>query len=66
MIDKSLLEIIVCPETSQELVFAEPELVEDDKFFLDGLFRHLFTFRRQYDPPGGCGRGAGRPGDGPR
>ncbi len=28
MINKDLLEIIVCPETRQELVLAEPELVE--------------------------------------
>ena len=28
MIDKGLLEIIVCPETKQELVLAEPELIE--------------------------------------
>ncbi|HVY54857.1 MAG TPA: Trm112 family protein [Thermodesulfobacteriota bacterium] len=28
MIDKELLDIIVCPETKQDLVLAEPELVE--------------------------------------
>lgn len=28
MIDKELLEIIVCPETKQDLVLAEPELIE--------------------------------------
>jgi uncharacterized protein YbaR (Trm112 family) len=28
MIDKELLDIIVCPETKQDLVIAEPELVE--------------------------------------
>ncbi|MEQ9619942.1 MAG: Trm112 family protein [Deltaproteobacteria bacterium] len=28
MINKDLLEIIVCPETRQELVLAEPEVVE--------------------------------------
>lgn len=28
MIDKELLNIIVCPETKQDLTLAEPELVE--------------------------------------
>lgn len=28
MIDKELLDIIVCPETKQDLVLAEPELIE--------------------------------------
>lgn len=28
MIDKELLDIIVCPETKQDLVLAEPALVE--------------------------------------
>ena len=28
MIDKELLDIIACPETKQDLVLAEPELIE--------------------------------------
>jgi uncharacterized protein YbaR (Trm112 family) len=28
MIDRELLDIIVCPETKQDLVLAEPELIE--------------------------------------
>ena len=28
MIDKELLDIIVCPETKQDLILAEPELIE--------------------------------------
>ncbi len=28
MIDKELLDIIVCPETKQDLVIAEPDLIE--------------------------------------
>lgn len=28
MIDKELLDIIACPETKQDLVIAEPEIVE--------------------------------------
>jgi uncharacterized protein YbaR (Trm112 family) len=28
MIDKELLDIIVCPETKQDLVLADPELIE--------------------------------------
>ncbi len=36
MIDQALLDIIACPETKQDLVLAEPDVVEKINDMIDG------------------------------